>query len=108
MGAELLAEDEGMAFLYQQDQRLAFWMKDTPQDLDIGFVDGAGVVREIRTMKAFDQTTVESRGESLRLAVEMRAGWFARSGVGVGDKLDVEALRRGLTARGFDSSRYLP
>ena len=67
-----------------------------------------GVILEVRTMRALDLTAVESKSDDVRLAVEMPAGWFERQRVTAGARVDLEAIRRGLTARGFDSTRYLP
>ncbi len=108
MGTAQLPDTEGMAFLYERAQRVSFWMKDTPLDLDIAFVSAEGVILEVRTMRALDLTSVESKSDVVRLAVEMPAGWFERQGVGAGARVDLEAVRRGLSARGFDSARYLP
>lgn len=108
MGTVSLPEAEGMAFLYEQDLRMSFWMKNTPLDLDIAFVDANGLILEVRTMKAGDTTTTDSKSDKCRLAVEMAAGWFSRTGVGPGDRLSVEDLRSALRARGFEPGRYFP
>ena len=108
MGAARLPEDEGMVFLYQEDLRMRFWMKDTPLDLDIAFVAADGTILEVRTMQAGDTNTTASASERVRFSVEMAAGWFARRGVKPGDKVDLAALRAGLTARGFMATRYVP
>jgi uncharacterized membrane protein (UPF0127 family) len=108
MGTPSLPEDEGMVFLYQEDQQMRFWMKDTPLDLDIAFVAADGTILEVRTMQAGDTNTTVSASERVRFSVEMAAGWFARRGVKPGDKVDLAALRAGLTARGFVASRYVP
>ena len=36
---ESLGENEGMLFIYDEPQELAFWMKDTAIPLDIVFID---------------------------------------------------------------------
>lgn len=108
MGTAQLPEGEGMAFLYEREQRTSFWMKDTPLDLDIAFISSSGVILEVRNMRALDLTTVESRSDEVRLAIEMPSGWFGRAGVKPGDSVDLAALRAGLAARGFDPTRYLP
>ena len=42
-----LNEQQGMLFIYQQPQRLSFWMKNTKVPLDILFFDKAGQLLEI-------------------------------------------------------------
>ena len=108
MGTARLPEDEGMVFLYQEDLRMRFWMKDTPLDLDIAFVSFEGVVLEVKTMKAGDTETTVSASDKVRFTVEMAAGWYAAAGVKPGDKVDLVALRAALKARGFQAARYLP
>ena len=108
MGTAALTDAEGMAFFYEEDLRMSFWMKDTPIDLDIAFIDKAGRILEVRTMKAQDTQTTDAVSDRCRVAVEMAAGWFARAGVKPGDQVSVEDLRAALRARGFEPGRYLP
>lgn len=108
MGTAALPKDEGMAFFYETDQQARFWMKDTPLDLDIAFVSADGVLLEVKTMKAGDTETTVSASDKVRFTVEMAAGWYAAAGVKPGDRVDLAALRAGLTARGFQAKRYVP
>lgn len=108
MGVTRLAEAEGMAFMYDGETQMRFWMKDTPLDLDIAFVARDGTVLEVRTMTAGDTETTSSQSHQVRFAVEMRAGWFRDAGVRPGDKVQLEDLRAALTARGFEARRFLP
>lgn len=108
MGVTKLSEEEGMVFFYDADAQLRFWMKDTPLDLDIAFVSRDGTVLEVKTMTAGDTETTASTTDQVRFAVEMRAGWFRDFGVNPGEKINIEDLRAGLKARGFDPKRFLP
>ena len=108
MGVSRLSEEEGMAFMYDAETQMRFWMKDTPLDLDIAFVSRDGTVLEVRTMTAGDTETTASTTDQVRFAVEMRAGWFRDFGVKPGEKINVEDLRAALKARGFDPKRFLP
>ncbi|MBV9454077.1 MAG: DUF192 domain-containing protein, partial [Rubrobacter sp.] len=42
MGRTTLPEDSGMLFVFDQDQQLSFWMKDTLIPLSIAYIDGGG------------------------------------------------------------------
>jgi uncharacterized membrane protein (UPF0127 family) len=108
MGVTKLSDEEGMAFMYESENRMAFWMKNTPLDLDIAFVASDGTVLEVRTMTAGDTETTASSSDQVRFAIEMRAGWFAHFGVKPGDKVNVEDMRGALKARGFDPKRFVP
>ena len=106
MGVEKLPTDTGMVFMYEADQVMRFWMKDTPLDLDIAFVQADGVITEIRTMKAEDLTEVASQSSHIRFCIEMPAGWYAASQVKVGDSVNLAQLKAALVARGFNVQRY--
>ena len=106
MGVEKLPTDTGMVFMYEADQVMRFWMKDTPLDLDIAFVQADGVITEIRTMKAEDLTEVASQSSHIRFCIEMPAGWYAASQVKVGDSVNLAQLKAALAARGFNIQRY--
>ena len=108
MGVAQLAEAEGMAFMYDEDSQMRFWMKSTLIDLDVAFVDREGTVLEVKTMTAGDTDTTVSASDRARFAVEMRAGWFGHFGVKPGDKVNVEDLRKALASRGFDPRKFLP
>ncbi len=106
MGVEKLPADTGMIFMYESDQVMRFWMKDTPLDLDIAFVQADGVIAEIRTMKAEDLTEVASQSPHIRFSIEMPAGWYASSQIKAGDSVNLTQLKEALTARGFNVQRY--
>lgn len=106
MGIEKLPTDTGMIFIYEADQVMRFWMKDTPLDLDIAFVQADGVIAEIRTMNAEDLTAVSSQSSHIRFSIEMSAGWYAASQVKAGDTINLAQLKEALAARGFNVQRY--
>jgi len=108
MGVTQLTDEEGMAFMYDAEMRMSFWMKDTPLDLDIAFIARDGTVLEVRTMTAGDTETTASTSDQVRFAIEMRAGWFRDFGVKPGDKVNVDDMRAALKARGFDAKRFIP
>jgi len=82
-----LAADAGMLFVYEHARPLAFWMKDTPIDLDIGFFDADSRLLNIATMTAYDDRTHHRSVAPARYALEANAGWFARHGLGPGARL---------------------
>lgn len=106
MYRKTMPEDEGMLFVYAGPRRMSFWMHNTEIPLDIGFIDGHGVLKEIYPMYPRDETSVRSRGSDLKFALEMNQGWFARHGVKPGAQLDLAGLARALRARGFKPGEY--
>jgi uncharacterized membrane protein (UPF0127 family) len=101
-----LGPDDGMIFVYERPQRLSFWMRNTPTPLDIGFFRADGSLAEVYPLHPFDETRVASRAEDLQFAVELNQGWFRSNGVRPGSRLDLDAVRAALRARGFEPRRY--
>ena len=101
-----LGKDEGMIFVAEPPQRERFWMKDTPEALDIAFAGRDGVIAEIYPLYPFDLQTVVSRGDRMEFAVEMRQGWFSENGVRPGAVIDLKAVAAALKERGFDPAKY--
>lgn len=96
-----LGRDEGMLFVFPGRQAMSFWMRNTTLPLDIGYLDGDGVLREIYPLHPLDERPVPSRSRDLQFALEMNQGWFKDRGVKPGDKLDLAAVRAALVARGL-------
>jgi uncharacterized membrane protein (UPF0127 family) len=84
---EDLPEDQGMLFVFQHEEQLAFWMKDTPIALDIAFIDRRGRIVDIQRMEPLDEAVHMSRIPAM-YALEMNAGWFQKNGVKVGDVVE--------------------
>ncbi len=81
-----LPENSGMLFVYDRDQNLSFWMKNTEIPLSIAFISRDGTIREIRHMQPFSEEPVVSE-YAVRYALEVPQGTFERIGVGAGDRL---------------------
>ena len=61
----------------------------------IAYIDERGVIREVLDLAPpFDRRTVPSK-DAVPFALEVHRGWFARNGVGPGDKIEgLEAIFR--------------
>lgn len=81
---ESLGKDEGMLFIYDEPQELAFWMKDTAIPLDIIFIDEDGEVISVQQGQPYDETLLEEDGVMYVLEVNQN------SGIQPGDELDME------------------
>ncbi len=80
--------DRGMIFVFPEDRKLSFWMKDTLIPLSIAYVDSSGTIREIHDMEPLSLRPVES-AVSVRYAIELNRGAFAVAGVGPGSRIDL-------------------
>lgn len=86
-------DGEGMLFVFESDQRLAFWMKNTLVPLSIAYASSDGTIRDILDMTPLSLSSVES-SRSVRYALEVPQGWFGRVGVAAGDRIVVPAKYR--------------
>ena len=91
MGRKTIPDGTGMVFAFAVDQKMSFWMKNTPHPLSIAYIDSAGFIREIYDMAPYSLDITESE-RSLRYALEVPQGWFARAGIAAGDRLSAESL----------------
>jgi uncharacterized membrane protein (UPF0127 family) len=101
-----LGRDEGMLFVDASPTRLSFWMHNTPEPLDLGYLTRDGVVAETYELLPFDERSVTSHGDQLQFALEMPRGWFAANGIRAGSGIDMRAVAGALRARGFDPEKY--
>ena len=101
-----LGRDEGMIFVDTRPQALSFWMKNTPEALDLGYLTPDGAIAEIYRLLPFDERSVPSHGDQLQFALEMPQGWFAANGIRPGARVDLKALAAALKARGFEPAKF--
>lgn len=88
MGRKNIPEGTGMLFIFKRDEKLSFWMKNTPTALSIAFISSSGEIREIRDMTPFSTASVEST-VSVRYALEVPQGWFAKNNIGPGSTIQL-------------------
>lgn len=94
MFREKLGEDEGMLFIFKNEETRFFWMKNTLIDLSIAYFDKNGSLIDIQEMKSgkgipdYQLPSYPSSGPA-KFALEMNKGWFARNKIKVGSKLKV-------------------
>jgi uncharacterized membrane protein (UPF0127 family) len=92
MGRKSLPDGEGMLFVFETDRTLSFWMKNTLIPLSIAFISHDGRILEIHDMESQSLRSVQS-SRSARYALEVPQGWFARSGVGPGDIIQIPSAQ---------------
>ena len=75
-----LGENWGMLFVYDAEDPLAFWMKNTTIPLSIAFLDRKRVVRDIQDMTPLSEAR-HLASAPVMYALEVNQGWFARHNV---------------------------
>jgi uncharacterized membrane protein (UPF0127 family) len=81
----------GMVFVFDRDQILSFWMKNTPTPLSIAYIDSQGAIREIYDLTPLSLSPVRST-QSVRYALEVPQGWFSLMGIRPGDRVSLDTL----------------
>lgn len=77
-----------MLFVFDDDQYLSFWMKNTSIPLSIAFLDKNGIVTDIYSMKPFSLEPVVS-SRKCRYAIEVNDGFFEECGLKIGDRIEI-------------------
>lgn len=86
-----LGENEGMIFIFADEDYRSFWMKNTLIDLSIGYFNKNFELVEVIDMKAtsmmdINPPTYPTRKKAM-YAVEVNKGWFTKNKIKLGDKL---------------------
>ncbi len=83
-----IPDGTGMIFIFEKDEVLSFWMKNTPHPLSIAYIDRNGTIRDIFDMKPYSLSSIVST-TSVRYALEVPQGWFKSKGIKPGDKVSL-------------------
>jgi hypothetical protein len=86
-----LKDGEGMLFVFDSDQKLSFWMKNTKLPLSLAYILSDGTIVQIIDLVPFSEESRRSI-RSVRYALEVPKGWFERAGIKVGDKVQIPSL----------------
>lgn len=81
-----MATHEGMLFIFEEPQKLCFWMKNTLLPLTAAFVDDDGGIVNLVDMQP-QSTDSHCSEKPVRYVLEMNQGWFAKKKIGKGYKL---------------------
>ena len=79
-----IPDGTGMLFIFERDQILSFWMKNTPHPLSIAYIDSKGRIRDIFDMTPYSIASITST-VSVRYALEVPQGWYKKNCITEGD-----------------------
>lgn len=87
----------GMIFVFDRDEFVQFWMKDTLEPLDMIFVAADGTVRRVFAKVPVIAATLPDdkiplEGAQAKYVIELAAGEAARDGIAAGVKLDLHGV----------------
>lgn len=86
MNRKKIPDGTGMMFVFEKDQILSFWMKNTPHPLSIAYIDYKGEIKDIFDMTPFSLSPIVGTS-SARYALEVPQGWFSKENIKIGDKV---------------------
>ncbi len=90
MWREAMPEDDGMLFVFDTEEPLTFWMKNTYISLDMIFADKSGnIVSIYPDATPFSEAPIPS-GAPAKYVVEVNGGFCAKYGISVKDKIEYE------------------
>lgn len=92
MERKKIPDGTGMIFIFEKDQILSFWMKNTPHPLSIAYIDSNGKIRDIFDMTPFSLSPIIST-VSVRYALEVPQGWYKKNGITPGDTISLDFLK---------------
>ena len=84
MERKSIPDGTGMLFIFERDQTLSFWMKNTPHPLSIAYIDSKGKIINIFDMNPYSTDSIIST-VSVRYALEVPQGWYKKNGITEGD-----------------------
>lgn len=84
-----LQSNEGMLFVFSDEQIRSFWMKNTIINLSIGYFDKNKKLIDVQEMKAVNSVLVENPPAypstlPAKYALEMTEGWFKKNKINLG------------------------
>ena len=89
-----LPEDAGMLFVFEEDAKWGFWMRNTLIPLSVGFIDKNWQLLEILDMRVADDPLngpwpTYAPTAAYRYALEVNQGFFQRKGIIPGARLEL-------------------
>jgi uncharacterized membrane protein (UPF0127 family) len=86
MYRKTLGANDGMLFVFTEDDKHCMWMKNTLVPLSVAFIDAKGRIVSIHDMEPQTENSHCSAGVA-RYALEMNKGWFKSKGITAGAQL---------------------
>ena len=92
MNRPSLPSSSGMLFVYEEPQRVSFWMRNTLIPLDMIFTDARGVITRVHeNARPHDETPIDG-GAGVLTVLEINGGLARRLGIAPGSVLRHPAL----------------
>lgn len=93
MHRESMDDDSGMIFIFDKEQSVSFWMKNTLIPLSIAYIGKDGLIQDIYDMKPLSLEGVPSKRSSVLYALEVNVGYFDKHSIKAGDLVDLSSIK---------------
>ena len=87
-----LDAEKGMLFIFEKEQYLYFWMKNTGIPLSIAYISSSGQIIDILNLEPYSLKLVQSSKPAL-YALEVNRGFFMKKGITVGDTVKLPDIK---------------
>ncbi len=91
MFRQSLPQNNGMLFIFEKEQVLNFWMKNTSIPLSIAYIRENGLIIGIYDMKPYDETPISSV-YPCKYALEVNQSWFDKNNIKTGDTIRMPSM----------------
>lgn len=106
MHRDSLEPDHGMLFLFEQPKKQRFWMRNTKIPLDLAYYNTQAELEQILKLYPFDETPARSKSDDIQIVIEMNQGWYTKNQIRPQSSIDLQALKKAVGLRGFDTNKY--
>jgi uncharacterized membrane protein (UPF0127 family) len=98
MFRKALPANEGMLFVFPDEEVKSFWMRNTLIDLSIGYFDKDQVLVDVQEMVPLSpmeaRPTTYTSAKPAMYALEMNKGWFAKNKIKLGQRFQFASRRQ--------------
>ncbi len=82
MNVKYLEDNQGMLFVFQKEQKLNFWMKNTYIPLDIVFLDkDKQIINIYPNCEPLNTNKIYTSSNLAKYAIETNANWFSKNNI---------------------------
>jgi uncharacterized protein len=85
MNREYLEEDSGMLFIFTEEEKKSFWMKNTLIPLDIIFISENYLINDIYSVQPCETDECELYSANAKYVLEVDEGYCEENNINVGD-----------------------
>lgn len=87
MYRDKLAANDGMLFVFNDEEMREFWMKNTFIPLNIAYINRQGTLNEIYYMRPIDTSVTYPSRQPAMYALEVNKDWFIKNNISEGSKV---------------------